>query len=203
MTQEKIIEKACDLFTKYGVKVVTINRIVSELHTSKRTIYKFFKDKDELLMACIRLYHQKIKSENEVLMHNAPNAIAAMAFLFKKILERHYTINSNFYADIYRFHPHLEPFLEEVGSYAHEEMLYLANWGIEDGIFIDDLDIEVVGTTVLHLLRLFKDNQKFPVDKFSKERLTFFTVVPYLRGLCTPKGLKLLEKQEQLFRVSI
>jgi len=141
MTQEKIIEKACDLFTKYGVKVVTINRIVSELHTSKRTIYKFFKDKDELLMACIRLYHQKIKSENEVLMHNAPNAIAAMAFLLKKILERHYTINSNFYADIYRFHPHLEPFLEEVGSYAHEEMLYLANWGSQRSLHTKRLEI--------------------------------------------------------------
>jgi len=203
MTQEKIIEKAYELFTKNGVKVVTIDRLVAELHTSKRTIYKYFKDKDELLAACITIYHQKVKNENETLIRNAPNAIAAMAFLHQKILERYYTINSNFYADIYRFHPKLEPVLEQAGSYARDEMLYLANWGIEDGIFIDDLDIEVVGTTVLHLLRLFKDNQKFPVDKFSKERLTFFTVVPYLRGLCTPKGLKLLVKQEELFRVSI
>ncbi len=203
VTQQKITEIASELFLKHGVKVVTIDRIVSELRTSKRTIYKFFKDKDELLTDCIWEYHKKVRNENEEIIHNAPNAIAAMGLLHQKILERAYTINPNFYPDIFRFHPNLESEIEKAGLYAKEEMLYLANWGIDDGIFVDDLDIEVVGTTVLCLLKLFKDHQKFPMERFSRERLTFGTLVPYMRGLCTSKGLELLKKQEELFRVSI
>ena len=202
--KELIVDTATKMFTKHGVKTVTIDRIVSELHTSKRTIYKSFKDKDELLKACILEYHQKVKSENDEIMKNAPNAIAAMGILHQKILERSYLINPNFYSDIYRFHPKLvREVLNKSSDYGRENMLFLANWGIEDGLFIKDLDIEVVGTTVIHLLKLFKDHQKFPVSKFSKERLTFSTMVPYMRGMCTPKGLKLLEKQEELFRVSL
>ena len=97
----------------------------------------------------------------------------------------------------------LKEIIEENGDFAREELLILGKWGIEDGIFIEHLDIEVVSTTVLHLLKLFKDNKRFPMAKFPKERLVFAIMVPYLRGLCTAKGLKILEKQEELFRVSL
>jgi hypothetical protein len=61
----------------------------------------------------------------------------------------------------------------------------------------------VVGKTVLRLLKLLKDTELFPVTEFSKERLTFGIMVPYLRGLCTDKGIKLLKIQEELFMVQI
>ena len=65
------------------------------------------------------------------------------------------------------------------------------------------MDVEVVGKTVLKLLKMLKDNDLFPVSEFSKERLTFGIMVPYLRGLCTDKGIKLLHIQEELFMVQI
>jgi hypothetical protein len=65
------------------------------------------------------------------------------------------------------------------------------------------MDVEVVGKTVLTLLKSLKDTRQFPVAQFSKERLTFAIMVPYLRGLCTSKGIKLLHIQEELFRVQI
>ena len=89
------------------------------------------------------------------------------------------------------------------GNFAHQQLADLAQWGIEDGIFVEDLDMEVTVRTVLSLQELLKDINRFPVATFSKERLTFGVLVPYMRGLCTPKGLQLLKMQEQLFRVTI
>jgi hypothetical protein len=37
--------------------------------------------------------------------------------------------------------------------------------------------------------------------QYSKERLTFGIMLPYLRGVCTEEGLAQLEKQEALFKV--
>ena len=65
------------------------------------------------------------------------------------------------------------------------------------------MDVEVIGKTVLALLKLLKDNTQFPVSKFTKERLTFGILLPYMKGLCTPLGIELLKIQEELFRVSI
>lgn len=204
ITRDLIVKTATQLFLTQGVKAVTINKIVKELHTSKRTIYKHFKDKTELLWACLEVYHTKIRRENEAIIQQADNAIEAMAYLHHRIVYRASQINPNFFNDILHYYPGmLQESYRKNGNFAHQELVYLAEWGIEDGIFLKDLDIEVAGKTVLALLELLKDNQRFPVDQFSKERLTFGIMVPYLRGVCTQKGLELLVMQEELFRITI
>ena len=204
ITREIIIESATKLFTQYGVKTITIGRIVKELRTSKRTIYTHFEDKTSLLRACLDVYNANVRAENEEIIRNSGTAIEALGHLHQKIVRRSYQVNPNFFSDIIHYYPGL---LSESYSnnenFAHMQLIELAQWGIEDEIFEPDMDIEVVGKTVLMLLKLLKDNDQFPVTEFSKERLTFGTLVPYLRGLCTPKGIELLKIQEELFRVAI
>ncbi|MCB0556835.1 MAG: TetR/AcrR family transcriptional regulator [Phaeodactylibacter sp.] len=204
ITRELIIETATGLFIKCGVKTVTIDRIVKELHTSKRSIYNHFKDKESLLKACLAVYHAKVKQENEEIIESSENAIEAMGYLHQKIVGRAQHVNPNFFSDIINYYPGLlHESYRNTGNFAHHQLVLLAEWGIKDGIFQEDMDVEVVGKTVLSLLKLLKDNDMFPVTEFSKERLTFGIMVPYMRGLCTPKGIELLEMQEELFRVSI
>lgn len=204
ISSEFIIETATKLFVQNGVKTVTLNRIVTELHTSKRTIYNHFTDKTDLLKACLAVYHSKIKKENEEIIRSAENAIEAMAYLYQKIIKRSYDVNPNFFSDIIHYHPGLlNESYQNTGNFAHQQLIMLAEWGIKDGIFQEDMDVEVVGKTVLALLKLLKDNDQFPVTVFSKERLTYSIMLPYMRGLCTPKGIEILEMQEALFQISI
>lgn len=204
ITRELIIDTATGLFLKYGVKTVTVDRIVKELHTSKRTIYSHFEDKLSLLRACLAVYHAKVKQENEEIIESAENAIEAMGYLHQKIVGRAQHVNPNFFNDILNYYPGLlNESYRNTGNFAHQQLWFLAEWGIRDGIFQEDMDVDVVVKTVLSLLKLLKDNDLFPVTEYSKERLTFAIMVPYMRGLCTPKGLQLLEMQEELFRISI
>lgn len=204
ITREFIVETATRLFVKHGVKTVTMDRLVKELRTSKRTIYVHFKDKTDLLQACLAVYHDKVQKENAAIIRSAENAIAAMGHLHRKIVGRTYHINPNFFSDIIHYHPGLlHESYRNTGNFAHQQLVDLAEWGIEDGIFQKDMDVEVVVKTVLSLLKLLKDNDLFPAVEFSKERLTFGIMLPYLRGLCTQKGLELLKMQEELFRISI
>jgi len=204
VTRELIIETATKLFTQHGVKAITIDKIVKELHTSKRTLYNHFKDKVDLLRACLDVYNAKVKAENEEIIKSAENVIEAMAYLHQKIVHRSYQVNPNFFSDILHYYPGLlHESYRNSGNFAHQQLVYLAEWGIKDGIYQKDMDVEVVGKTVLAMLKLLKDNNQFPVSEFSKERLTFGILVPYMRGLCTAKGIELLKIQEELFRVSI
>lgn len=204
ITKELIIETATKLFMEHGVKTITIDRIVKELRTSKRTIYNHFEDKVSLLGACLDVYNTKVRAENQEIIKSAGNVIEAMGHLHQKIVRRSYLTNPNFFNDILHYYPGLiNESYKRSGNYAHQQLVELAAEGIKDGIFQKDMDVEVVGKTVLSLLKLLKDNEKFPVTEFSKERLTFGIMVPYLRGLCTEKGVKLLHIQEELFRVTI
>ncbi len=202
--EERIIHTATKLFLKNGVKSVTIDRIVKELHTSKRTVYKFFPDKTALLKACLAVYHAKVKAENDQMIKEADNAIAAMGKLYYHIIRRANVVNPNFFNDILHYYPGLlNESYKDTGNFAHQNLEDLAEWGLKDGIFVKDMDVEVTAKTVLAMLKLLKDTNQFPLEKFSKERLTFGILIPYLRGLCTEKGLEILQMEEELFRVTI
>lgn len=204
ITKEYIIETATKLFMQNGVKTITINRIVKELRTSKRTIYSHFEDKLDLLKACLDVYNTKVRAENEEVIKSSENVIEAMGRLHQKIVRRSHQVNPNFFGDIIHYYPGLlNESYRRNGNYAHQQLIDLADAGIKDGIFREDMDVEVVVKTVLKLLKMLKDNELFPATEFSKERLTFGILVPYLRGLCTEKGIELLHIQEELFMVQI
>lgn len=202
--RETIIKVASDLFLKNGIKSVTLDRITRELHTSKRTIYTHFSDKTELLKSCLNTYHTRIRRENEEVIRNSENAIEAMGHLHQHIVNRASSANPNFFNDIIHYYPGmLSESYSENGNFAHKELIYLAKWGIKDGLFVEDLDMDVTMKTVLHLLKLLKDTDQFPVNEYSKTRLTFGIMLPYLRGICTKKGTELLEMQKELFYVTL
>lgn len=48
MKKEQIVEAARKLFTQYGYKKVSMDEIAKEAGVTKKTVYAYFKDKDEL-----------------------------------------------------------------------------------------------------------------------------------------------------------
>jgi len=204
ITRELIIKTAMKIFLAQGVKTVPLDRLAKDLRTSKRTIYQHFENKTELLKACLADYHARIKKENQDIIDNSSDAIEAMGHLYQQILKRASLVNPNFFNDIIHYYPGLlNESYKKTGNFAHQQLEDMANWAIEDEIFLSDMDTEVATKTVLALLKLLKDNNQFPVSEFSKERLTFGILLPYMRGLCTAKGRRLLDKQEELYRVTI
>ena len=58
--REKIMSKASDLFMKLGFKSVTMDDIAGEMAISKKTIYKFFSNKEILIEEITGLIHSEI-----------------------------------------------------------------------------------------------------------------------------------------------
>ena len=48
MKKMQIVDAARNLFTKYGYKKVSMDEIAKEAGVTKKTVYSYFKDKDEL-----------------------------------------------------------------------------------------------------------------------------------------------------------
>lgn len=61
MKQEQIIEAARKLFYKYGFKRVSVDEIAREAKVTKRTLYMYFKSKEEILKYFINEEIQKME----------------------------------------------------------------------------------------------------------------------------------------------
>ena len=53
MTKERITEKANELFMRYGVRSVSMDDIAAQLGMSKKTLYQYYTDKEELVDAVL------------------------------------------------------------------------------------------------------------------------------------------------------
>ncbi len=58
--KEKIISKASDMFLKLGFKSITMDDIAGEMCISKKTIYKYFCNKEILIEESTAAIHKEI-----------------------------------------------------------------------------------------------------------------------------------------------
>ena len=61
--KDRIQEKATELFMRFGIRSVSMDDIATQLGMSKKTIYQFFADKDELVDAVMAANIQKTQGE--------------------------------------------------------------------------------------------------------------------------------------------
>ena len=103
--QEKILKTSLELFFKYGIKRVTMDDIAKELGMSKKTIYQFYKEKDELVdQLCEKemLKQEKLFKEISDL---AKDPIHELMLISLKMSEMMQHINPIFFIDLQKYYP--------------------------------------------------------------------------------------------------
>src|SRR6188474_1222368 len=103
--KERIQQKANDLFRRYGVKSITMDEIAAQLGASKKTIYQYFSDKDELVEAVVRHtidFSQQTCDNNKLhakdAIHELFQAMDFVQLIFSDM-------NPAMMYDLERFHP--------------------------------------------------------------------------------------------------
>lgn len=74
--RERILDKAQELFFRYGVKSVTMDDIARELGISKKTIYQHFEDKNAMVFAGVEHHFECDRMLAEQMQIAAPDPIA-------------------------------------------------------------------------------------------------------------------------------
>lgn len=84
MKKEQILESARTLFTKYGYKKVSMNEIAANANVTKKTVYSYFKDKDELFKYFII---EEIQSMKQIIEKNESQDLPFFEKIHKTIYD--------------------------------------------------------------------------------------------------------------------
>ncbi|MDY0102215.1 MAG: TetR/AcrR family transcriptional regulator [Lentimicrobium sp.] len=195
-TREKILVRASELFLGMGVKNVTMDYIATETGVSKRTIYELFKDKDDLVVQSLR---EMIITNNKQMIDiiaKTEHVIEALFLIMKRETERQKDYTRVFIEDIKKYFPAVNESLfackknlkEFSASYA------LLEKGIRENIFRKDLKIELVDNFLHELIGLIHSSERLKIFHPTPEDILRSIFFPYLRGICTWKGIELMDK---------
>lgn len=194
--KERIITEAGMLFARYGIKSITMDTLADGMGISKRTIYENFKDKDTLLMEVITYFKtRQLEQANEILSQSE-NVIVAMFRLLEEMINTMKQLNPLFFQDAKKYHSGIFAKLQEKGDLRdHSVTRKILSEGIAQGIFRKEHNLEIVNLTLHELFNLFSPDSTLTTEGYHRGELFNNIIIPYLRGISTNEGIKLIDKQ--------
>jgi len=196
--KDRIKQKAHDLFMQYGVRSVTMDEIAVQMGASKKTIYQYYADKDELVeavMADIIKYNQdccmKDKSTAKDAIHEVFLAIDMMQEMFQNM-------NPAILHELEKYYPaSFEKFKQHKYSFLYKVLKENLERGIAEELYRDDMDIDIMIKLRLETMMLPFNQTLFPKSKYSLMKIEVEFTTNFLFGLATIKGHKLITKYQQ------
>lgn len=190
--KDKIITKATDLFLKLGFKSVTMDDIAAEMGISKKTIYKYFGNKEILIEETVETMHQTIDLAIENILSQQYNPIREnfeIRNMFKTLFQAADT------SPLYQLKKHYPEIhakmmckeVEDCNTFLRQNILK----GIALGLYREDLNIETV--TRFYYTLVFQVNENTISEKETQE-LELAILEYHTRAIATEKGLAELEK---------
>jgi len=194
--KEKIIQKASELFIKLGFKSITMDDIASEMCISKKTIYKYFCNKELLVAETTALLHKEVHETIDSILQLNHNAIEEN-FKIRKMFGEMFKSSADS-SPIYQLKKHYPDIYEKVMiTEINECSMWFRNnilKGIENGLYRADLDIDTY--VKFYYTLIFNINENTSSEK-EAQKLELDALEYHTRAMATQSGITELEKQLQ------
>jgi TetR/AcrR family transcriptional regulator, cholesterol catabolism regulator len=196
--RERILAKAHELFNKLGIKRVTMDEIALKAGMSKKTIYQSFANKDELVDAVLEEHLKKNCSQCEVNNTKAENAVQEIFLNIDMVQELMVEMNPTIFYDLEKFHPaSFMKLFQHKNNYLFKKVKENLEWGIKEGLYRDDIDVDVITKFRLETMFLPFNQDVFPYGKYNLADVEKQSLEHYLYGIATIKAHKLIDKYKQ------
>jgi AcrR family transcriptional regulator len=196
--QERIRQKADELFRRYGIRSVTMDEIATQLGMSKKTIYQYYTDKDQLVDA---VAVDEIQFSQECCMKDAAVSANAIEEIFRvmefvEVMFRN--MNPSMLHDLEKYHPvGYRKFLDHKNKFLYDMVRKNIERGIKEELYRPEIDIEIMSRYRIESMLLGFNTELFPPSKFNLVKLQQEILEHFLYGLATLKGYKLILKYKQ------
>jgi AcrR family transcriptional regulator len=198
MARERILQKAHELFMRYGVRSVSMDDIAAQLGMSKKTLYQYYADKEELVDVTLGALLDDNRKECLADRQTAENAVHEIFLAFDMMQEMFSNMNPSIVFDLEKYHPavfkklqqHKQVFLYQVIKQNLER-------GIQEELYRPELNVDVLTRFRIESMMLVFNTEIFPNNRTHLVSIQEEILEHFLYGLATLKGQKLIQKYKQ------
>lgn len=192
--KNEILQTALEQFLKFGIREMSIKKLIEPLGISTKTVYKYYKNKEELLEEVLQLHY----TQQYQLVENLSVDQGAVSLLFEiwyMAIEKAFDVNNLFYKDLHYYYPELEQKNEDaMGSKFGQQFQILIQKGINEEVFKKDILPEVAMEGIYILYNAIARTELYKRFSVSPYEILLNSLAIYIRGLCTLNGIQELEE---------
>jgi len=197
--KNKILAEACRLFCRRGIKSVSMDDIALQLAMSKKTLYKWFENKDELVQAVINLQLEANECGCDEMSKTATNAVDELLRIMIMNKKFFSELHPSLFFDLQKYHSGAwKLFNEHKNKFILTKVKHNIQRGMEEGLFRPDLDIEIMSRLRLAQIELVFNPDVFPPGQFDVGKVQLACLEHFMLGIATPEGHELINRYKKI-----
>ncbi len=193
--KERILVRSHELFNKYGIRSVSMDDIAAQLGMSKKTLYQYYADKEELVDACFSVVMQQHRTQCTADKERADNPIHEVFLAFDMTQEVFAEMNPAVLYDMQKYHPSaFKKFHEFKYAFLYGIIKSNLEKGIAEQLYRPEIDVDVLARLRIESIMLAFNVEVFPNNRTQLIHIEQQLFEHFLYGLATAKGQKLIQK---------
>ena len=192
----ELLTQVCQVFMRLGIKAVNMDDVAQHLGVSKKTLYKYFKDKRDLVIQSLHQLIGETESKMGSLRDHPGNAIdaefAMMRYVRKMLVAQHPSVMfdlQKYYASAW------SEVTQRRAQLIHDTAQHNLERGQREGVYRADFDPRIVARFMVAIADTTKNAQtQLELGKPLSE-IHFESFQYHIRGIASSKGLHYLEEK--------
>ena len=189
--RNRIQKAAMTEFLHKGVKCVKMDDIANAMAISKRTLYEVYSNKEELLLEAVRMHEEKF---NDFIIQyskdRSHNVMDVIIEYYKRRLLTVADVSPLFIVELHKYKLVVD-YLEKLNFKRQKNALLFFKRGVREGYFRSDLNFDIILKTSSASANYAMETQMY--KEYSVSTIMHNTIFLYLRGICTTKGIRVLD----------
>ncbi len=199
--KDKIVKHSADLHFKYGIKNVTMDQLAKELGISKKTIYQYFENKNDLVRQTVDYIFDQIQTQIDHICLMKLNPYEELLRIKKIVKDMMVKADVSPHYQLKRYYPDIAKDLEERKFKSIMECLeHNLKKGIKAGYYKENLDKEFVKRMYFLNTLNINNPELFPPEQFDRKKTMDTFLNMFLSGISTKKGRKKLKETLNNFK---
>lgn len=193
--KNKLLSGAEELFMRYGIRSITMDEIARHLSISKKTLYQYFADKDDVVASVTDMHLRRERGEYESSIRDARNAVEELVNLSHCMKENLKGMNPSLLFDLQKYHHKAwQIWTEFKNAFICTSVVNNLKRGVEEGLYRPEINPEILAVVRMESVQLGFDEQLFPTTKYDLTTVQVNILEHFVYGLLTEKGKKLYLK---------
>lgn len=193
--RERVLDTALRLFRTFGIKSITMQDIARDCGISKKTVYEYFADKQELVEEVTRFMISAHGNNLEVCSANGKDAIDELVSSLRFTETFAKSINPVLLHELEKYHPIAWKTITDFKSdYVIKAISDNLDRGIREGLYRSDISIHIMSHMRLMQLDAAFSPVDYPATEFDLHEVMCQVTEHYIRGIATPEGTRRLEE---------
>lgn len=190
------MERVKEMFLTYGVKSISMDDISRDLGISKKTLYLYVANKNDLVKKTMENHLAKEKEALTAITENSSDAIQEMFAIADYIRQHLRSMNHSALYDLQKYYPDSWQLYIDYKNYFVYNIIYnnIQN-GIQEGLYRDDFNIDIITKIYNTRMEAMVDPAIFPQSQYGLLEVHQELLQYHLRGIVSQKGLTYLDEQ--------